>query len=153
VIQGGVLERPSPGDLDEFDVDLDRLAGLRLLEQLQLPGRALAGTPEVGQAEIPKGPLDRAHGEPDLMGAKQPQPGSRRPVPGGLARRADWPQALPTPPGRPMARIPRHEPGQALSSPATPPATDGPDAHPISAARRRRAMGHGKREHHEAIPD
>src|SRR5437867_485849 len=42
VVQGGVLVRLGPAHLDELHVNLDRLAGRGLLEQLELPRRAPA---------------------------------------------------------------------------------------------------------------
>ena len=53
VVQGGVLVRPGPAHLDELHVDLDRLAGRGLLEQLELPRRAPAiGPLWPGQAKV-----------------------------------------------------------------------------------------------------
>jgi hypothetical protein len=66
-LYGGVLEGPLPGNPDELDVDLDRLPRLGLFEQFQLPRRPLPCPPQVGQAEVVKGPLDGAHREPDVM--------------------------------------------------------------------------------------
>ena len=86
VVQGGVLKGPAARDLHELHIDLNGLSGLRLLEELHLPGHALAGAAQARQPEVPEDPLNRAHGEPDPVGALEPEPGPRGPVAELLAR-------------------------------------------------------------------
>src|SRR2546426_396901 len=64
VVQRGVLKGPAPRDLHVLHVDLNRLARLRLLEQLHLAGFTLPGPPQPGQSDVTKDPLNRAHGQP-----------------------------------------------------------------------------------------
>ena len=86
VVQGGVLKGPAARDLHELHIDLNGLSGLCLLEELHLPGHALAGAAQARQPEVPEDPLNRAHGEPDPVGALEPEPGPRGPVAELLAR-------------------------------------------------------------------
>src|SRR5262249_24873696 len=83
IVQGGVLERPAPGNLHKLDVDLDGFPRLGLFEELQLTRRALRGPPQVRDAQVTKHPLDRAHGQRNSMRPEQPQAGPRRAVPHG----------------------------------------------------------------------
>src|SRR5262249_53906079 len=83
IVQGGVLERPAPGNLHTLDVDLDGFPRLGLFEELQLTRRALRGPPQVREAQVTKRPLDRAHGQRNSMRPEQPQAGPHRAVPHG----------------------------------------------------------------------
>src|SRR5262249_12178815 len=48
VVERGVLKGPTPGDLYELHVDLDRFARLGLLEEFHLARRSFAGSPQPG---------------------------------------------------------------------------------------------------------
>ena len=134
IIQGRVLKRPPARNFDKLDVDLDGLPGLGLFEELQLSRRAFRGPPQVGHAEVPEGPLDRAHGEPDVIRPQQPEPGPCRPIAQGFPRIADVLEHRPPLLRRSAARIPRHQPGQALGSPAHAPAAHRSDPTPYRRA-------------------
>jgi len=74
VIERGVLKRPAIGDFHKLDVDdLDRFPGLSLFEELHLARHSLSCPPQARQADVPKDPLDRAHGHPNIVNAPQPE--------------------------------------------------------------------------------
>jgi hypothetical protein len=73
VIEGGVLEGPSASNLHELHVNLDRFPWLSLLEELQLARHALTGPTQARQADVSKDPLDRAHGNPHIVNAPEPE--------------------------------------------------------------------------------
>src|SRR5436309_7243091 len=118
VVQGRVLERPASRNLHELNVHLDAFAGLRLLEELHLPGDPLSRPPKTRDAEIAKNALDRAHGDADVVNAAKPELGSGGAVGEFPARLADQ---LDDPRGHaaaPTTGITRDEP---LEAPLAPP--------------------------------
>src|SRR5436309_8175145 len=118
VVQGRVLERPASRNFHILNVHLDAVAGLRLLEELHLPGDPLSRPPKPRDAEIAKNALDRAHGDADVVNAAKPELGSGGAVGELPARLADQ---LDDPRGHAAATatgIPRDEP---LEAPLAPP--------------------------------
>ena len=87
VVQGRVPERPASRNLHELNVHLDAFAGLRLLEELHLPGDPLPRPPKTRDAEIAKNALDRAHGDADVVNAAKPELGSG----GAVGELRAWP--------------------------------------------------------------
>src|SRR5437867_1846538 len=87
VVQGRVPERPASRNLHELNVHLDAFAGLRLLEELHLPGDPLSRPPKTRDAEIAKNALDRAHGDADVVNAAKPELGSG----GAVGELRAWP--------------------------------------------------------------
>jgi len=113
VVQGRVPERPASRNLHELNVHLDAFAGLRLLEELHLPGDPLSRPPKTRDAEIAKNALDRAHGDADVVNAAKPELGSG----GAVGELRAWPINSMT---RGVTRRPRRR-GYRGTSPSRPP--------------------------------
>jgi hypothetical protein len=126
VVQGGVLKRPTARDAHVLHVDLHRLSRFRLFEQPHLAGFPLAGPAEAGHPDVPKYPLNRAHGEPDPMHALQPEARPSGPVAELLAGVADQFDSRGRHLARPVPRIGRHQALDATAPPALPPPPNRP---------------------------
>ena len=115
VVQGGVLKRPTARDPHVLHVDLHRLSRFRLFEQPHLAGFPLAGPAQAGHPDVPKHPLNRAHGEPDPMHALQPEARPSGPVAELLPGVADQLDSRGRHLARPVPRIGRHQPLDATA--------------------------------------
>src|SRR5712691_7808068 len=151
VVQGGVLKGPASCDLHELHIDLNRLSGLRLLEELHLPGHALARASQARQPDVTEDPLNRAHGEPDPVPALEPQPGARGPVAELLAGLADQLDSRRRHAPGPVPGIRRYQPLEAAAPPASSPPPNRADADPIVPASGRGPMLARVLEHEQPI--
>ena len=126
IIQRGVLKALAVVRLHDLDVHLYAVAGIGLLEQPQLLGArlALAAPRQVRDAHPAERPVDRRHGQPDVMDAPQPdaRPGGAvlELTPGRLEQcHRLWRQARP-----PLRGIPWDQARHALGAVAIPPGAD-----------------------------
>ena len=152
VVQGGVLKRPAICDLHILHVDLDRFSRFRLLEEFHLPRFPLAGPPQAGQSHVTEHALNRSHGQPDPMGALQPEARPRGPVAELLARMADQLQGCGRYPARPVPRIGRQQPLNACGPPPLPPPPDCPGTDSIVPASGGRPVCPRILEHNQPMP-
>ena len=153
VVDRGVLIRPAPRDLHEFHVDLNAFARFRFLEQRHLPRGPLTCLPQTRQSHLPEDPLDRSHGDPDIVAAAQPQLRPRRPVcelPAGL--RHEFDDAIRHAPPAPL-RIPQHEALEPALAPPDPPASDRPWRDAIPTSRSFCSVKPGAIQHHQPVPN
>src|SRR5437867_1792607 len=151
VVQGRVPERPASRNFHKLNVHLDAFAGLRLLEELHLPGDPLSRPPKTRDAEIAKNALDRAHGNADVVNAAKPELGPGGAVGEFPARLADQ---LDDPRGHAAATttgITRDEPLEAPLAPPHAPAPNRPHADPESACGRCRPVEPCEVEHYQSL--
>ena len=153
VVQRRVLIGPLPANLHVFHIDLDRIAGLRLFEEPQLP-RAWCPLPPAGQMREPEPVKDLGQGrsvEPNAVHSPEPDLRSAGAVLEFAAGVLNQPKGLGGQAGWPPCRVPRHEAQHALGPVAISPPPDGLPLQPEVPARRLEALRGRVGQHTETV--
>jgi hypothetical protein len=126
IVQRGVLKAFALVHLDDLDVDLHGVTGVRLLEEAQLlrAWGPLPATRQVRDSHASEGVLDGGHRQMDLVHAPQPDPRAGRAVLELPPRVLEERDRRRRQPGRPLRRISWNQAGDALGPVAIAPLAD-----------------------------